>query len=51
MTLKENESINYHGGAVTASLINAITGLIKGVYAIGQNLGGMVKRLISGKYC
>lgn len=51
MEISAKEQEKYVGGAVTASLVNAVTGLIKIIYNIGQNLGSNVRRLISGTQC
>lgn len=41
------------GGALnlTGSLISAFTGLVKVIYSVGQDLGGAIRRISSGKVC
>ena len=52
MILKKEESIEYvGGGALTASLVNAASTLIKTLYSIGQNLGSTIRRCITRQNC
>ncbi len=41
------------GGASSFSgaIVNAVTGLIKYVYSLGQSLGSSIRRIVSGKVC
>ena len=51
--LTKEESYSCKGGAATvsASLVNAVTNIIKSIYVIGQNLGGMIRRWVTGTSC
>lgn len=51
MNLTVKESMEYRGGAISASLISAVGNAAKIIYSIGQNLGSTIKRWISGTSC
>lgn len=53
MLIKKEEAITYIGGAggITATLINAVTSLVKFVYQVGQNLGSSIRRKINKTGC
>lgn len=48
------EFINYKGGSssgITATLVNAVTSLMKTLYNFGQNFGSTIYRNIRGISC
>lgn len=50
--LNEKEMLSYVGGtAVTAALVNAIVGIVKSFYSMGQDFGSTLRRLISRTRC
>ena len=51
--LSDSETTTYIGGAgaITATLISAVTGLIKTIYGMGQDLGSALKRVVTRKGC
>ena len=50
--ISKNESQKVIGGAsFSGAIINAITGLAKYVYSLGQSLGSSIRRLVTGKTC
>ena len=52
MKIEKNELEMIIGGAsFSGAIINAITGLAKYVYSLGQSLGSSLRRLVSGKVC
>ena len=53
LQLSDNEAVSFIGGAgtITATLISAVTGLIKAFYGIGQDLGSALKRAIKKQSC
>lgn len=51
-TLNDSQMLSYvGGGAVSASLVNAINSIVRTFYGVGQNLGSTFRRLISRNYC
>lgn len=51
MILSDQELLNIKGGAVTASLINAIARGISTIADLGRSIGTAIRRLVSGKIC
>ena len=50
--LSDSEEASYVGGAtITASIVSAITGLIKTIYGMGQEFGSSLKRAITKQRC
>ncbi len=51
MTLSDKELLKIKGGAITASLINAIARGISTIADLGRSVGTAIRRLVSGKIC
>ena len=51
MKVKEEELVNLNGGGLGATFLNYLTNALKTVYNIGQELGGAIRRIASGKTC
>ena len=51
MELKKYELEQVQGGAISSSLINAITKATNAVYSLGKQLGSSIRRLTTGQYC
>lgn len=51
MYLNNQELANIVGGGLTATLLNAVSRLIKTIYDIGYALGSTLKRTIKKRYC
>ena len=51
MKLKDNELNEINGGGLGATFLNYLANAIKTVYSIGQDLGGAVRRIATGKIC
>lgn len=49
--MKDYELTKIKGGALNASLLNAISRGVEVVYKLGRSLGSTIKMLISGKRC
>ena len=50
--IENNELLKTIGGAsFSGAIVNAITGLIKYVYTLGQSLGSSLRRIATGKVC
>lgn len=39
------------GASFSGAIVNALTGIVKYVYSLGQSLGSSVRRIASGKMC
>ena len=52
MRLKDKELLNITGGSdIAGTLLNYLSTAIKTVFDIGQQLGGAIKRIATGKTC
>lgn len=51
MKLKDQELIKLNGGGVESTFLNYLSNAIKTVYSIGQDLGGSIRRIATGKTC
>jgi len=51
LKLKENELYEINGGAISGTLINAVTSAGKFIYNLGQSLGSSIRRIVGGNYC
>lgn len=51
MKLKDNELHEINGGGIGATFINYLTDAFKAIYNIGQEFGGAVRRIATGKTC
>ena len=51
MRLSNQELYEINGGAVTASLLNAISRTISTALNLGQIIGSAIRRAFSKKYC
>lgn len=48
----DNEELSYiNGGAITASLLNALSRAISTTLNLGQVIGSAIRRVFSKKYC
>ena len=51
MKLKDIELSKINGGGLGATFLNYLANAIKTVYNIGQDLGGSLRRIATGKTC
>ena len=52
MKLKEEELSKIYGGeGLGATFLNYFTNAVKTIYSIGQDLGGAIRRIATGKTC
>ncbi len=51
MVLKKNELINTTGGALTASLFNAVVKGFMFIFDLGKSVGSSISRIINKNYC
>ena len=51
MRLSNEELSNIYGGAITASLINALSRAISTTLNLGQVIGSAIRRVLSKNYC
>lgn len=51
MKVEDRELYKINGGGLGATFLNYLTSALKTVYNIGQELGGAVRRIASGKTC
>lgn len=51
MNLKDVELREINGGGLGATFLNYLSNAIKVVYDIGQDLGGAIRRIATGKSC
>ena len=51
MKIEDINLLKVEGGSISASVINYLTIAMKTVYSIGQELGGAIRRIATGKIC
>lgn len=51
MKLNEQELSNINGGAISASLLNALSRAMTTILELGRTVGSAIRRLYSKKYC
>lgn len=51
MVLKKNELTNIVGGAVTATMFNAIVKGFMFIFDLGKSVGSSISRIINKNYC
>lgn len=51
MILNKTELLAVTGGAITATLINAISRGISTIMDLGRTVGTAIRRVVSGKVC
>jgi len=51
MELTKVELLEINGGAITSSMINAITKVATSLYNFGRSFGTIIRRLGSNKVC
>ena len=51
MKLNKEEMLQIDGGAVTPTMINAISKAINTLYELGRATGSAIRRLVKGTYC
>ncbi len=51
MNLKDQDLVTINGGGVGATFLNYLSNAIKVVYTIGQDLGGAIRRIATGRTC
>ncbi len=52
MKIKDNELLKVTGGSdIGSTLLNYLSTAIKTVFDVGQQLGGAIRRIASGKIC
>ena len=51
MVLKNNELIKVQGGALTSSILNALTKAMTTILKIGQTIGSVIRRSITRTFC
>jgi bacteriocin-like protein len=51
MKINDKELNVIIGGGIGATFINYLTDAFKTIYSIGQDLGGAIRRIATGKTC
>ncbi len=51
MRVDDINLIKINGGAVSSTFLQHLSTVFKTVYGIGQELGGAIRRIASGKIC
>ena len=51
MKISDVELQKVNGGDIGATFLNYLTNAFKAIYNIGQDLGGAVRRIATGKVC
>ena len=51
MRVKDIELYEISGGGISATFLNYLTNAVKVVYNIGQEFGGAIRRIATGKTC
>lgn len=51
MVLKNSELIKVQGGALTSSVLNALTKAMTTILKIGQTIGSVIRRSITRTFC
>ena len=51
MKVKDKELIKVSGGGVESTFLNYLSNAIKTIYSIGQDLGGAIRRIATGRTC
>ena len=51
MKVKDIELSKINGGGLGATFLNYLANAVKTVYSIGQDLGGALRRIATGKTC
>ncbi len=51
MRLNDEQLTRIDGGAVTASLLNAISRVVDTILEIGRTVGSAIRRLYNGNFC
>ena len=51
MRVEESKLLEINGGGLGATFLNYLGNVIKTVYSIGQDLGGAIRRIATGKTC
>lgn len=51
MKIQETELYNIKGGAITATLLNAVARTINTILNLGQTVGSAIYRIINKSYC
>lgn len=51
MEIKKEEMKNIVGGAISYSLINAVSKLITTLYELGKSTGSAIRRITKNSYC
>ena len=51
MKIDDINLLKVEGGGLSASVLNYLSTAIKTVYNIGQDLGGSLRRIATGKTC
>ena len=51
MELKQEQLKNINGGAITSSMLNAISKAVNTIYELGRQTGSALRRLVKNSYC
>lgn len=51
MKLTNKELLNINGGALSATMMNALSRAATTLLKIGQTIGSSIRRFITGSYC
>ncbi len=51
MRIKDEKLNEITGGGLGATFLNYLTNAIKAIYSIGQDVGGSIRRIATGKTC
>ena len=51
MKIKDQELNKISGGGLGATFLSYLTDAVKAIYSIGQEFGGSIRRIATGKTC
>lgn len=51
MKIEDVKLLNIEGGGISASVLNYFSTAVKTIYNIGQELGGAIRRIATGRIC
>lgn len=51
MQLNEQELIKIQGGAISATLLNAVSRAVSTILELGRTVGSAIRRIYSKNYC
>ena len=51
MKVEDINLLEVSGGGISASVLNYLSTVVKTFYSIGQDLGGAIRRIATGRIC